>query len=362
MKGEKITIATQNVRCLGQGFMGNRKRKEIKEIYKQTTPPTDVLLLQETKLPEAACLKQARFIEFKNGTSLWNEGSFSARTIRFKGGTGIILTERMAGLITGHGVLYPGRAQFVTLQLSTNLHLGILNVYGFSDTGPRAMLWNHIANTDIPEAQWILAGDFNNIEQASDKQGGSNKTSITSRELEAWNRMLLRLGGRDAHHVGAFVRRSDKAFTWTNAHNDESRIQSRIDRLYIPIQVENIGGTIEILPTLQNISDHAGVVLHFNNEPRRRKSTAAPFNKGLLANPDNKAALLQSWKEAMENESLGSWNQKVVQANKAIRLKSEELTKAQKKKWKETYQAQFEDIIMAESELQNNWNSREARD
>ena len=80
MKGEKITIATQNVRCLGQGFMGNRKRKELKEIFRQTTPSTDVLLLQETKLPEVACLKQARFIEFKNGTSLWNEGSFSANS------------------------------------------------------------------------------------------------------------------------------------------------------------------------------------------------------------------------------------------------------------------------------------------
>ena len=64
----------------------------------------------------------------------------------------------MTGFITGHGVLYPGIAQFVTLQLSANLHLGILNVYGFSEMGPRAMLWNHIATTNILEAQWILAG------------------------------------------------------------------------------------------------------------------------------------------------------------------------------------------------------------
>lgn len=145
MKGERITIATQNVRYLGQGFMGNRKRKELKEIFKRTTPTTDVHLLQETKVPEDACLKQARFIEFRNGLSLWNEGSFSARTTRYKGGTSIVIAERMADLITGHGVLYPGRAQFVTLQLSTRLHLGILNVYGFSETGPRAMLWNHLA-------------------------------------------------------------------------------------------------------------------------------------------------------------------------------------------------------------------------
>jgi hypothetical protein len=91
--------------------------------------------------------------------------------------------------------LYPRKTQYVTLELSTALHIGILNVYGFSDTGPRAMLWNHLAQVALPEAHWILAGDFNNIEQSSDKQGGSNKTNIGSRELEAWNRLLVRLGG-----------------------------------------------------------------------------------------------------------------------------------------------------------------------
>lgn len=56
----------------------------------------------------------------------------------------------------------------------------------------------------------------------------------------------------------------------------------------------------------------------------------------------------------MDNDALGSWNEKMVQANQAIRLKSEELSKAQKRKWKETYRAQFEDLIAAESELQHN--------
>jgi len=223
MKADRITIATQNVRCLGQGFHKNMKRRELKDLFKQTTPPTDILLLQETKLPEIACLKQGRFIEFKNGSSLWNEGSFLARTTRLKSGTNIILSEKMVSSFTGHGVLYPRRTQFVTIQLSANLHLGILNVYGFSFTGSIVMLWNHLAQTDLPEGKWILVRDFNNIEQASDKQGGSNKTSINIRELEAWNRLLMRLGGRDAHHVGAFVRRSEKAFTWSNERNDATK-------------------------------------------------------------------------------------------------------------------------------------------
>ena len=64
MKGDKLTIATQNVRGLGHGFAGHRKRREIRDVFKQTTPPTDILLLQEVKLPEIACLKQARIVEF----------------------------------------------------------------------------------------------------------------------------------------------------------------------------------------------------------------------------------------------------------------------------------------------------------
>jgi endonuclease/exonuclease/phosphatase family metal-dependent hydrolase len=204
MKGEEITIATQNTRGLGQGFNGRRKRREIKNIFKNTTPKADILLLQETKLPEEASLKQARFVEFRGGSSLWNEASFSAQSGRFTGGTGIVLSERMSMAITHHGILFPGRAQYVVLNLSTRLQLGIINIYGFSDTGPRAMLWNHIAQTPLPEAEWVLAGDFNNIESISDKQGGTNKTSIGNREMEAWNRLLVRLGVRDGFHIGAF--------------------------------------------------------------------------------------------------------------------------------------------------------------
>ena len=194
MQAESIMIATQNTRSLGRGFLGRKKRKEIKNLFYNTTPPTDVLLLQEVKLPESACLKQARFVEFKGGSSLWNKGTFSAHSGRFKGGTGIVLSPRMASRVTHHGILYPGRMQYIVVNITPQVQLGITNVYGFSHTSPRAMMWNHLAQTTFPEATWVLACDFNNIESVADKQGGSTKTSIGPRELETWNRMLLRLG------------------------------------------------------------------------------------------------------------------------------------------------------------------------
>lgn len=33
MKGDKLTIATQNTRGLGQGFTGNKKRREIRDLF-----------------------------------------------------------------------------------------------------------------------------------------------------------------------------------------------------------------------------------------------------------------------------------------------------------------------------------------
>ena len=356
MKGDKLTVGTQNVRGLGQGLAGRRKRKELKTIFTHTTPSTEILLLQEVKLPEDACLQQARYIEFRGGTSLWNEGSFSAQLGRFKGGTTIILNERMAATVTHHGILYPGRAQYVVIQLSSQLHIGIINVYAFSNTGPRAMLWRHLANATLPEAQWIIAGDFNNIEHPHDKQGGSPQTTISTRELETWTQLLTILGVQDVFNSGAFFRKTNKAFTWSNSHNDESMIQSRIDRIYVPLCIERIGGTVEILPTIQDISDHAGYIMHFKDEGKYR-TKPQPFNKGLLRNPEHKEALLRTWQEVMADDSLPTWNHKMTTASQAIRLKSIELTKAQKYQWKAAYLAQFEDIIEAEDELQRNWGS-----
>ena len=217
-----------------------------------------------------------------------------------------------------------------------------------------------MAQAPLPDAQWIIAGDSNNIESANDKQGGSTNTSISNRELEAWNRLLLRLEVRDAYHTRTFHRKNNKAFTWSNFHKDDTMIQTRIDRIYIAPQLAQKRGSTEILPTIPDISDHARVVLHAKNPHKRRNKTSF-FNKGLLQHPESKAALLTMWKEVMASET-DTWNNKIVVATQAIRKASEELTKQRKQQWKVSYLAQFEEIIAAEDELQRNWGSREARE
>ena len=70
-----------------------------------------------------------------------------------------------------------------------------------------------LAHIELPEAKWLIKGDFNNIEHPRDKQGGSTKTNISTRELEAWNKLLTRLGVRDVFNLGAFFRKSYNVYT-----------------------------------------------------------------------------------------------------------------------------------------------------
>lgn len=210
-----------------------------------------------------------------------------------------MLSAKISTQVIHHGILYPGRVQYDVLNVSPHLQLGIMNVYGFSHTGAKAMLWAHLAQTPLPDVQWVLAGDFNNIESINDKQGGSNKTSISIRELDAWNKLLIRLGVRDAFHLGTFQRKNTKAFTWSNVHKDDTMIQTRIDRIYVTPVIEQKGGTTEILRTIPDISDHAGVLLHARRQ-QKRKDCPPSFNKGLLQDPENKGALLAAWKEIMK--------------------------------------------------------------
>lgn len=106
----------------------------------------------------------------------------------------------------------------------------------------------------MPEVEWLIAGDFNNIVNPRDKQGGSTKTNTNTRELKAWSKPLTRLGVYDALYLGAFFRKTTKVFTWMNVRNNKTMNLSRIDRIYVPTHVENIWGTTDVFDICQIFS------------------------------------------------------------------------------------------------------------
>jgi hypothetical protein len=57
----------------------------------------------------------ARGLEFWQGSSFWNEGIPMGRSQRISVGTAILVDKATAPLITNHGTLVDGRAQYVTI-------------------------------------------------------------------------------------------------------------------------------------------------------------------------------------------------------------------------------------------------------
>lgn len=69
---------------------------------------------------------------------------------------------------------------------------GLINIYISNDAAERADLWRWIANS-IPDAYWVISGDFNMVESPNDKCGHLSMR-WTPREREAWYFMRNKFG------------------------------------------------------------------------------------------------------------------------------------------------------------------------
>jgi hypothetical protein len=133
---EQMTMASYNVQCLGKDTIGRRKRREIKEFFQNTNPKPEILLIQEHTYSLKDCMEKSKEMDFLRGSAFWNEAQYSAEKDSLKGGTGILTSARLAAHISEHGVIVPGRAQFITFQLTQSITIGIINVYAFNYTEP----------------------------------------------------------------------------------------------------------------------------------------------------------------------------------------------------------------------------------
>jgi hypothetical protein len=106
--------------------------------------------------------------------------------------------------IVCHGVIVPGRAQYLVIQLALDLQLGIINIYPQNFSRLRARLWQTIKNHPLPNANWVLARDFNIIESLDDKLGRSDTTNHCHNEVQRWNEQLVHLQLQDTYHLDEF--------------------------------------------------------------------------------------------------------------------------------------------------------------
>ncbi len=73
------------------------------------------MLIQEHHLRKEDIQDTAKGIEFWQGNSFWNEGIPMGHSQRTSAGTTILVDRATAPLITAHGILIEGRAQYITI-------------------------------------------------------------------------------------------------------------------------------------------------------------------------------------------------------------------------------------------------------
>lgn len=343
----QLVIASHNVRSLGQGIQGVRKRCDLRDFYTRAEPQPQILLLQEHHYSSEDCMELTDQLQFKGGLSLWNNATFSPDGGRFSGGTGISASKLFADKIVDCGVLVEARAQFATFKIN-GMMIGVINIYAPNCTGQRAVFWNKLADARLPASEWIVAGDFNMTELGEDRSQGSNLRNMGPRELTAWTRFVLNLGISDVFHSPQYKRLGSKQFTYFRQR--PYPMWSRIDRFYTTPDLNLKGGRHGIWPMLSHLSDHAAVflVIPFSSEKRIKR---APFNWALIDDEKAHIRFVSAWRDALSHKGEYSMSQCLVTALEQIRRVSQNITSDRKRAARLTHQSQFEQIIAAEEAL-----------
>jgi hypothetical protein len=73
-------------------------------------------------------------MDFLKGSFFWNEAQYSVRSDSFKGGARILTSPTLAAHISEYDIKVPGRAQFITFQLTNELTIGVINIYAHNYT------------------------------------------------------------------------------------------------------------------------------------------------------------------------------------------------------------------------------------
>lgn len=91
---------------------------------------------------------------------------------RGKGGVALLISPCWIEKLVSHNYSPYHRAIWAIVKINYSI-VGICNIYVANDYRERATLWDSLVD-NLPEAKWIIMGDFSMMENNQDKKGVSN--------------------------------------------------------------------------------------------------------------------------------------------------------------------------------------------
>jgi hypothetical protein len=143
-------------------------------------------------------------------------------------GTSILVDKSFAPQITSNDILFDDRAQFITLKLSDNGNLIIVNT-----SKERTLMWKRLNKASFDTAHIIIGGDFNHLKE-TDRRGKVGAQFMMRREATSWHHMMLQFGlVPNVWKLDSFRKMSKKKYTFDNGRSRVRSTFAHIDKFLI---------------------------------------------------------------------------------------------------------------------------------
>jgi hypothetical protein len=229
MSERPLTIVSFSVRGLGKD---SNKQKLIRTWLASLQNPPQILLIHEHHLDEQGTAISTRGLDFWQGKSFWNPKIPMGTSQQTSAGTAILVDKMTAPLVKEDKILTEGRVQYITLHLSDNSVLTIINTYASRTSRSRAPLWKRISEANFIADHTIIRGDFNHLEETRTR-GTAGQRRMHRRESCAWHQLTLQYRLTDAWTLDSYKKMSKKEFTFDNGRKGQGSIVSRIDKTLV---------------------------------------------------------------------------------------------------------------------------------
>jgi exonuclease III len=139
----------------------------------------------------------------------------------------MFISPKLAPFIHSHGNFGVNLCQWVRFHNIPGGDFSIANIYApHSNPLARAQLWQELTSKLDPNCRWILCGDWNMVEDSSDK------SSTNGRILSGFEKTEFELLKAHLFVEDYFDRSNLVKFSWSNRRHDDHRTFARLDRFY----------------------------------------------------------------------------------------------------------------------------------
>lgn len=167
-------------------------------------------------------------------------------------------------------------------------------VYGEPQMDLKFRTWQTLRSlTSAPVKAWLLAGDFNEILFAHEKEGGRQRSQWC---MDDFREALQACRVEDLGFEG-------DRFTWrNNNHRVEGYIRERLDRAVANIEWQEMFPNVKIINGDPRHSDHRPLVIDTGPEEVRRRggTTTYRFEAAWTEEEECKEVVKKAWREAKE--------------------------------------------------------------